>query len=70
MPEYEQVDEAGAAKPGARDSGVAYDARSAHSLEPSGYQEPPSDESDESSESSGAEAFRRAPGVGKREAAT
>jgi hypothetical protein len=66
MSEYEQVDEAGAANPGARDSGVAHDSRSAHTLESSGYQEPPGDEADESSGMPGAEVFRRRPG-GKTE---
>jgi len=59
MSEHQQ-DGTGAVNPGRRDAEPTYDSRSAHSLLPGGYQEPPARERDEAS---GAEnAHRREPG--------
>ena len=67
MSEQEHTDVA-AAMPGARDSGVAHDSRSAHSLVRSGYQEPLRDEPRQISGRTGDP--RRRPGDGKKPAAT
>lgn len=67
MSEYKQGDGAGAAEPGARDSGAAHDDRSAHSLEVSGYQEPLDEQGDDSPESTATAAPRRRPGEEKKE---
>ena len=65
MSEHKQGDGA-AATPGARDADVAHDTRSAHSLEPSGYQDPARDESADASVKGGEP--RRKPGDGKKDA--
>jgi len=67
MSEQEHSDVA-AATPGPRDSGVAHDSRSAHSLERSGYQEPQRDDPRQTSIRTGEP--RRKPGDGNKKATT
>jgi len=67
MLEHEDSDGV-AATPGARDADAAHDTRSAHSLEPSGYQDPARNQQAATSGDSGEP--RRRPGDGKKESAT
>ena len=66
MSEHEESK--GAAAPGARDADVAHDTRSAHSLAPSGYQDPARNEP--AATSGDNREPRRKPGDGKKGAAT